>query len=63
MPTVFVEVDTEAQAKAVKLAVAMPDVRAFLIIIGTLAPLRDRAQARVLRSIAEALQEDEKRGQ
>jgi len=51
------EVKDVAEFAAIKRALEMPEIRAFVTIIGHLEPLSDRARARVLRFTADSIDE------
>ena len=47
------KVKNAAEFEAIKRAMDMPDVRAFVTICGTLEPFSKRAQARILNFVAD----------
>ena len=53
-----IDVKDRKEAAAIRLALTRPDVRAFVVIVGTLEALpSDRSRARVLNHVVDKLEE------
>lgn len=53
-----IPVKDRSEAEAIERALGDPSTRAFVVIVGTLLPLGDRARARVLTFVNDKLNED-----
>lgn len=54
----YVEVENRKEANLIKRGLGDPEVRAFVKVMGALLPLSERARARVLRFVADQVDEE-----
>lgn len=55
-----IEVKDRAERNAIECALAEPDVRAFLVVVGTLLPFRERTRERMLSFVSDALEDGDR---
>lgn len=54
----YIEVENRKEADLIKRGLADPEVRAFVKVVGALLPLSERARVRVLRFVADQVDEE-----
>jgi hypothetical protein len=57
MKSIHIDVTDEREATAIQRAMADPETRAFVVIVGTLLPFSDRARARILTFVADSVRD------
>jgi len=55
---VSIDVKNRDEAASIRRALALPDVRAFVLIVGALVPCTPRGRARILKYVADKADED-----